>query len=359
MFIRTRFPKTRRRARSATCRAIELPIGIEIFRGRYVHSFAQPAALSRARSIEYRWNLPNVDHVFLPGHRIMVQVQSSLFPLYDRNPQTFVPNIFYAKRADYRAATQQVFTAEAQLRARSSSDRPLGNTVWPRAVLPLNPVEEFKWPTTARSREKFLGAELKASPFIMLGVEGTRDGATQPMTVQFEDQDREAGAALDLHRERPRLRPRAMGQVKPSHRLLFRPRGTVSSRASAGLSRSSTTRDDRPAVESRSSPNGTRARIDPKLALVRSTWTNAKIWKSDVEGFLKPAFNKLLGRKPEAGMKEKVAEVSFYQPSAVAWSSGVLCIRCPSASLKTTKATRPNAALATWISQKVVVGRLE
>ena len=55
------------------------------------------------------WNLPNVDHVFLPGHRIMVQVQSSLFPLYDRNPQTFVPNIFYAKAGDYRAATQSVF----------------------------------------------------------------------------------------------------------------------------------------------------------------------------------------------------------------------------------------------------------
>jgi predicted acyl esterase len=59
--------------------------------------------------VEYRWNLPNVDHVFLPGHRIMVQVQSSLFPLYDRNPQTFVPNIFNAKAADYRRATQQVF----------------------------------------------------------------------------------------------------------------------------------------------------------------------------------------------------------------------------------------------------------
>ena len=58
---------------------------------------------------EYRFGLPNVDHVFLPGHRIMVQVQSSLFPLYDRNPQTYVPNIFHAKAGDYRAATQRVF----------------------------------------------------------------------------------------------------------------------------------------------------------------------------------------------------------------------------------------------------------
>ena len=58
---------------------------------------------------EYKFTLPNVDHVFLPGHRIMVQVQSSLFPLYDRNPQSFVANIFNAKAGDYRKATQSVF----------------------------------------------------------------------------------------------------------------------------------------------------------------------------------------------------------------------------------------------------------
>ncbi len=87
----------------------ELPIGIEIFRGRYVDSFAQPHALTPGKVTEYKWNLPNVDHVFLPGHKIMVQVQSSLFPLYDRNPQTYVPNIFYAKADDYRAARQSVF----------------------------------------------------------------------------------------------------------------------------------------------------------------------------------------------------------------------------------------------------------
>ena len=50
----------------------------------------------------YRFALPNANHVFLPGHRVMVQIQSSWFPLYDRNPQTFVPNIFWAKPADYR-----------------------------------------------------------------------------------------------------------------------------------------------------------------------------------------------------------------------------------------------------------------
>jgi putative CocE/NonD family hydrolase len=87
----------------------ELPVGIEIFRGRYADSFAKPRALKAGKVEHYRWNLPNVNHVFLPGHRIAVQVQSSLFPLYDRNPQTFVPNIFYAKAGDYRKATQSVF----------------------------------------------------------------------------------------------------------------------------------------------------------------------------------------------------------------------------------------------------------
>jgi uncharacterized protein len=86
----------------------ELPIGIEIFRGRYVDDFAKPRALKPGKAEHYQWSLPNVDHVFLPGHRIMVQVQSSLFPIYDRNPQTFVPNIFYAKAGDYRKANQSV-----------------------------------------------------------------------------------------------------------------------------------------------------------------------------------------------------------------------------------------------------------
>ena len=87
----------------------ELPIGIDIFRGRYVHDKANPAALSPGKVEEYRFGLPNVDHVFLPGHKIMVQVQSSLFPLYDRNPQTFVPNIFNAKAGDYKQAMQSVY----------------------------------------------------------------------------------------------------------------------------------------------------------------------------------------------------------------------------------------------------------
>ena len=103
-------PEERAQGAKRDMSGFELPIGIEIFRGRYVDSFAQPHALTPGKVTEFKWNLPNVDHVFLPGHRIMVQVQSSLFPLYDRNPQTYVSNIFYAKAGDYRAATQSVFT---------------------------------------------------------------------------------------------------------------------------------------------------------------------------------------------------------------------------------------------------------
>jgi uncharacterized protein len=87
----------------------ELPIGIEIFRGRYLKSFAQPAPLKAGKVEHYRWTLPDVNHVFLPGHRIMVQIQSSLFPLYDRNPQTYVENIMYAKPGDYKKATQSIW----------------------------------------------------------------------------------------------------------------------------------------------------------------------------------------------------------------------------------------------------------
>jgi putative CocE/NonD family hydrolase len=87
----------------------QIPIGIEIFRGRYVHGFATPGPLSPGKVEEYKWDLPNVDHVFLSGHKIMIQVQSTLFPLYDRNPQTYVENIFNAKAGDYKAATQSIW----------------------------------------------------------------------------------------------------------------------------------------------------------------------------------------------------------------------------------------------------------
>jgi len=88
----------------------QLGIGMEIFRGRYVDGFDKPRALKPGAAEHYRFELPTANHTFVKGHRIMVQVQSSWFPLYDRNPQTFVPNIFFARPGDYKAATQSILT---------------------------------------------------------------------------------------------------------------------------------------------------------------------------------------------------------------------------------------------------------
>jgi putative CocE/NonD family hydrolase len=92
----------------------ELAISLDIFRGRYRNSFEHAEAITPDKPLLYRFGLPTVNHVFEPGHRIMVQVQSSLFPLYDRNPQTFVPNIFDAKPADYQKATQRIWRTPGQ-----------------------------------------------------------------------------------------------------------------------------------------------------------------------------------------------------------------------------------------------------
>jgi putative CocE/NonD family hydrolase len=92
----------------------QLMIAADIFRGRYRESFAKPKAIAPDTPLLYRFALPTANHVFLPGHRIMVQIQSSWFPLYDRNPQTFVPNIFWAKAGDYRKATQRIYHAPKQ-----------------------------------------------------------------------------------------------------------------------------------------------------------------------------------------------------------------------------------------------------
>ena len=74
-------------------------------------SFETPKPITANEPLLYRWTLPTANHVFLPGHRLMVQVQSSWFPLYDRNPQTFVNNIFWAKPGDYKKATQRIYHA--------------------------------------------------------------------------------------------------------------------------------------------------------------------------------------------------------------------------------------------------------
>ena len=87
----------------------QLAIAMDIFRGRYRESFAVAKPIEAGKPLTYRFPLPPTNHVFLPGHRIMVQVQSSWFPLYDRNPQTFVENIFWAKPGDYQKATQRIY----------------------------------------------------------------------------------------------------------------------------------------------------------------------------------------------------------------------------------------------------------
>ena len=92
----------------------QLMISADVFRGRYRESLETPKPLAAGEPLLYRFALPNANHVFLPGHRIMVQVQSSWFPLYDRNPQTFVANIFWAKPEDYRKATQRIYHSPGQ-----------------------------------------------------------------------------------------------------------------------------------------------------------------------------------------------------------------------------------------------------
>jgi putative CocE/NonD family hydrolase len=92
----------------------QLAVAMDVLRGRYREGFTVSKPIAANQALPYRFALPNANHVFLPGHRIMVQVQSSWFPLYDRNPQTFVPSIFLAKPADYRAATQRIYHAPDQ-----------------------------------------------------------------------------------------------------------------------------------------------------------------------------------------------------------------------------------------------------
>ncbi len=92
----------------------QLMVSADIFRGRYRESLENPKPIKADAPLTYRFTLPTANHVFLPGHRVMIQVQSSWFPLYDRNPQTFVPNIFFARPEDYKSATQRIYHAPGQ-----------------------------------------------------------------------------------------------------------------------------------------------------------------------------------------------------------------------------------------------------
>ena len=150
---------------------------------------------------------------------------------------------------------------------------------------------------------------LEDSPFVMLGLDQARGSAMQPMTAQFEDQDRDNGCVWFFTAKDHDL-TRALGQdnraiasfASKGHDLFASVRG----RLILDNSRTEIDRLWNPIVA-----EWYEGKDDPKMALLRFELHDAKIWQSDIGGFLKPAFNKLFGRKPEAGMKEKVAEVSF------------------------------------------------
>jgi hypothetical protein len=91
-------------------RGYQLMTNAEVFRGRYLDSFEKPAALKAGSVREYKFSLHDVDHVFKAGHTVMVEVQSTWFPLYDRNPQTFVPNIMTVKPTAYRPETITIYS---------------------------------------------------------------------------------------------------------------------------------------------------------------------------------------------------------------------------------------------------------
>ncbi len=160
-----------------------------------------------------------------------------------------------------------------------------------------------------REIEDKFWSELDSSPFMMLGIEGERDGATQPMTANFEDSDCSAGRLWfftandhDLTRELGQSGRAIAAYSAKGHDLFASLRGTLS------------VDNDRTAIDRLWNPviaQWYEGKDDPKLVLLRFEVDDAKIWLSDVEGFVRPALNKLLGRKSEAKMEDKVAEVSL------------------------------------------------
>ena len=98
------------RAYAQSMNGYQLPIAMEIRRGRYNSGYEHPRALAPNTAIEWKIPLRDRDHVFLKGHRLMVQVQSTWFPLIDRNPQRFLPSIYQATASDYVKATQRVYS---------------------------------------------------------------------------------------------------------------------------------------------------------------------------------------------------------------------------------------------------------
>lgn len=92
----------------------QLMVAGDMVRGRYRNSFEKPEPIAAGAVLPYEITFPANDHVFLKGHRIMVQVQSTWFPVIDRNPQMFVPNIYKAKDSDFQKATQRIYRSGRQ-----------------------------------------------------------------------------------------------------------------------------------------------------------------------------------------------------------------------------------------------------
>ncbi len=156
--------------------------------------------------------------------------------------------------------------------------------------------------------EKFWDA-LEGSPFVMLGVEGERDGATRPMTVRFEQEDRASGR-LYVFTAKDHDLVQALGQGNRAHATYAAKGHDVF----ASLRGTLTMDNDRADIDRLWSPIVAEwydGKDDPKLALLRFDIGDAKVWISDLEGFIKPAINKLFGREPDAGAKEKVAEINY------------------------------------------------
>ncbi len=96
-------------AKSLTMSGYQFPVAMEVFRGRFRKSFSSPTPLTPNKPEEFVIDLHDINHVFKKGHRIMIQVQSTWFPVIDRNPQKYVPNIFEAKDADFIKATHTIY----------------------------------------------------------------------------------------------------------------------------------------------------------------------------------------------------------------------------------------------------------
>ena len=87
----------------------QLPVAMEVFRGRFRNSFGKPEPFIPSKPEEIVIDMHQVNHTFLPGHKMMIQVQSTWFPIIDRNPQKYMPNIFDAKESDFIKATQTLY----------------------------------------------------------------------------------------------------------------------------------------------------------------------------------------------------------------------------------------------------------